>query len=77
MNPSAMRAARRAAGSLLPPILIFGPPAWKGAGVMRTMRPRNSNGSFVSACLRVVTTSVTRATRSFIATPNSSNSSCT
>jgi hypothetical protein len=77
MNPSAMRAALRAAGSLLPPMLICGPPFWKGAGVMWTVRPRYSKGSPVRACLRVVTTSVTRATRSFIPTPNISNSSCT
>ena len=77
MNPSAMRAARRAAGSLLPPSDTLGPPGRNGAGVTCTIRPRYSNGSPVNAAFNVFTISVTRFARSFIGTSNIANSSGT
>ena len=66
-----------AAGSLLPPSETDGPPGRNGAGVRCTVRPRYSKGSPVKAALSVVTVSVTRLARSFMATSNMANSSCT
>jgi hypothetical protein len=72
-----MRAARRAAASLLPPSEMLGPPVRYGAGVTCTVRPRNAKGVPVNAALSVFTTSVTRLPRSFIGTPYMANSSRT
>ena len=74
MNPSAMRAARRAAFGPLPPRTIGGPPGCAGVGRICTVRPRNSNGSPVHACLSVATVSVVRRTRSESSQPNIANS---
>ena len=54
--------------------MIGGPPGVAGVGVTRTVRPRYSKGSPVHACLSTRTASVVRAGRSFMGTPNISNS---
>ena len=77
MKPSAMRAARSAAGRLLPPSEMDGPPGRNGPGVRCTVRPRNSKGSPVNADRSVATASVTRAPRSPMGTSNRANSSRT
>jgi hypothetical protein len=77
MNPSAMRAARRAAASLLPPNEMLGPPGRNGAGVTCTVRPRYAKGAPLNAALSVCTASVTRRARSAMGTSNMANSSCT
>ena len=73
-NPARSLAARLAAFSVEPPIRIISGAA--GAGVTRTVRPRNSNGSPVQA-LRIASTassiSVPRRLRSTPAIANSSS----
>ena len=73
-NPSAIRAARRAAPAEEPPSTNGGRGRRYGRGVTVTVVPRYSNGSPVQAFFRTSTPSVWRRTRSPRSLPNMANS---
>ena len=75
MSGSPKRAARRAAGLLVPPIINGGCGSVNGRGVTRTVVPRYSNGSAVHAFNSVSMISSCSAPRCAQSLPNIAYSS--